>query len=219
MDHTEATATFATDRYLLGELSDAQADAFEEHYFDCAECTDDLRAGMQLLSGGRMLTHEGALAPEALAPEAAPAPVVRIADRRRRAWLPAAIAAALALAVTAPIIVKQQRDAHAPVFEAASQSYRLSAPRGPNDILTLDGNKPTVLWVDPSEPTYAQYEARLKRPDGSVMKVPFTPDPDGNPTPLMVRGLSPGPHELVVIGTDPAGQIAEISRNRFNVRR
>jgi hypothetical protein len=214
MDHTEATATFATDRYLLGELSDAQADAFEEHYFDCAECTDDLRAGMQLLSGGRMLT--GA------APAAAPAPVVQIADRRRWVWLPAALAAALALAVTAPIIVKQQRDARTPVFEEASQqSFLLSAARGPNDVpSTLDGNKPIVLFVDvPSEPTYAQYEARLQRPDGSVMKVSFKPDPDGNPTPLTVRGLSPGPHELVIIGTDPAGQIAEVSRNRFNVRR
>jgi hypothetical protein len=216
MDHAEASTTFATDRYLLGELSAAEADAFEEHYFDCADCTDDLRAGMQLLSGGRVLAHEAG------APEPAPAPVVRIADRRRRVWVPAAIAAALALAITAPIIVKQQNDARAPVFELASQqSFLLSVVRGPNDVpSTLDGNKPIVLFVDvPSEPTYAQYEARLKRPDGSVMKVPFKPDPDGNPTPLTVRGLNAGPHELVVIGTDPAGQIAEISRNRFNVRR
>src|SRR4051812_37042419 len=113
MDHAEATATFATDRYLLGELSAAEANALEDHYFDCAECADDLRAGIQLLDGGR------ALALEARASGKVSAPVVPIASRRRRVWVPAAIAAALALAVTAPIIVKQQRDASAPAFEVA----------------------------------------------------------------------------------------------------
>lgn len=216
MDHAEATETHATDLYLLGELSAAEADAFEEHYFDCVECADDLRVGMQLMSGGRGLAREQRERTEA------PAPVVPIAGRRprRAGWIPAAIAAALVLAVTGPVIVKQQLAANAPAFEVAQQTFLVSGSRGANDVPAFDGNAPIVLSVDvPSEPTYSRYEARLHRPDGPDLALPMTPDLSGETTTLTVRGLSAGPHELVIMGMDPAGQHAVISRNRFIVRR
>lgn len=215
MDHAEAINTEAADRYLLGDLSAAEADAFEAHYFDCAECVDDLRAGMQLISAGRIVARD--------AEAAVAAPVIQIAERRTRraSWIPAVAAAALVLAIAAPVIFMQQRNANAPAFEVASQYSFLSAgSRGENDVPTLNGNVPIVLWADvPSGPTYSRYEARLIRPNAPALTLPFTPDPNGEATPLTVRGLGAGPHELVIIGTDPAGQHAEISRNRFIVRR
>ena len=44
MDHTEAVQLMATERYLLGELSAEQREAFEEHFFECYECALDVRA-------------------------------------------------------------------------------------------------------------------------------------------------------------------------------
>lgn len=215
MDHAEAIATYATDRYLLGELTAAEADAFEEHYFDCVDCADELRVGMQFMSGGRKLAREAT-------EPVAPAPVVSIAERRprRTAWIPAAAAAALVLAIATPLLVMQRRTT-GPTFEIASQhSFLLADSRAASDVPTLNGNAPIVLWADvPSEPTYSRYEARLQRPDGPVLTLPFNPDPNGEPTPLMVRGSSAGPHELAIIGMDPAGQHAVISRHRFIVRR
>ena len=214
MDHAEATSTQAPDRYLLGELSAAEADAFEEHYFDCAECADDLRAGMQLMSGGRSLAREAKASP-------ALAPVIPIAPRRAR-WIPAVAAAALMLAITTPVIIKQWRSANAPAFEVATEYLVKEGVRGPNDgdVKTFDGNAPIVLWVPiPSEPIYSHYEAHLHRPDGSVLSLPITRDPEGDPTALTVRGLAAGNHELVIIGTDPAGQHAVLIRDRFIVRR
>ena len=35
MDHSEAVQLMATERYLLGELSPDQREAFEEHFFEC----------------------------------------------------------------------------------------------------------------------------------------------------------------------------------------
>ena len=214
MDHAEATATAATERYLLGDLSAAEADAFEEHYFDCADCAEDLRTGVQFMSGGRGVARE--------AQTPAEAPVVSLAERRSRfsRWVPAVAAAALVLAITGPVIVKQQRDASAPAFEVASQVFFAAGEsRGANDAPALDANAPTVLLVDvPSEPTYSRYEARLHRPTGPALTRPFTPDPNGAPTPLSVRGLAAGSHELVIVGIGPAGQQAEISRHRFIVR-
>lgn len=216
MQHTEATAMEATDRYLLGELTAAEADAFEEHYFECIECAEELRIGMQFMSGGRGLARQASI------PAAPPAPVVSIAERRarRRTWIPAAAAAALVLAIATPLLMKQ-RAAGGPAFEVASQhSFLLSDSRGAGEVPTLDGRVPIVLWADvPSEPTYSRYVARLYRPDGPVLELPFTPDLNGEATPLTVRGLSAGRHELAIVGMDPAGQHAEISRHRFIVRR
>ncbi len=217
MDHTEATASNAADRYLLGELSAAEADAFEEHFFDCTECADDLRIGVQVLHGGRKLARE------TRAPEAAPAaPVVSLAERRTRraSWVPAAVAAALVLAISTPLLMRQRAQS-GPAFEVASQhSFLLAESRGAGDVPTLNGNAPIVLWADvPPQPAYARYEARLQRPGGPVLTLPFTPDPDGEPTPLTVRGLDAGSHELAIVGIDAAGGQTEIARHRFIVRR
>jgi hypothetical protein len=46
MDHTEAIRLQAAAKYALGELSPAQMDEYEEHYFDCAECALDVKAIM-----------------------------------------------------------------------------------------------------------------------------------------------------------------------------
>lgn len=43
MNHTEAIETQAAERYLLGELDDAQREAFEEHFFDCPVCAMEVR--------------------------------------------------------------------------------------------------------------------------------------------------------------------------------
>jgi len=44
MDHDTAIRMNATERYFLGELSGEDRDAFEEHFFSCPECSEDLRA-------------------------------------------------------------------------------------------------------------------------------------------------------------------------------
>jgi hypothetical protein len=51
--HDEAVKTLATERYLLGEMPDGERDAFEEHFFDCPDCADDVRAGGLVQDGVR----------------------------------------------------------------------------------------------------------------------------------------------------------------------
>jgi hypothetical protein len=53
MDHNEAAATGATERYMLGEMGEAERSAFEEHFFSCAECAEDVRAAGILRRGIR----------------------------------------------------------------------------------------------------------------------------------------------------------------------
>jgi hypothetical protein len=44
MDHEVASTTHAVERYLLGEMPSSERDAFEEHYFACMECADEIRS-------------------------------------------------------------------------------------------------------------------------------------------------------------------------------
>jgi hypothetical protein len=44
MNHNEAIKLRATEKYALGELPEDMRDAYEEHFFDCAECAMDMRA-------------------------------------------------------------------------------------------------------------------------------------------------------------------------------
>ena len=58
MDHNEATQQMVAERYLLGELTPELRDAFEEHAFDCPECSVDLRAGATFIGAAKSRTSE-----------------------------------------------------------------------------------------------------------------------------------------------------------------
>lgn len=44
MNHEVAVTTRAAERYILSELESDEREAFEEHYFECQDCAEDVRA-------------------------------------------------------------------------------------------------------------------------------------------------------------------------------
>jgi hypothetical protein len=44
MNHEQAMKDQASERYLLGELPENERDAFEEHYFECMMCADEVKS-------------------------------------------------------------------------------------------------------------------------------------------------------------------------------
>ena len=70
MDHNETIQLQAAVKYVLGELSTAQREEYEEHYFDCVECAVDIKAlatfadtTRELLRRERETQREAELAP------------------------------------------------------------------------------------------------------------------------------------------------------------
>ena len=53
LDHLKATKRNVADRYVLGELSQAQREEFEDHYFECVDCAEDVRAFLAISSNSR----------------------------------------------------------------------------------------------------------------------------------------------------------------------
>jgi len=53
LTHEQAVATMACERYLLDELSELERQAFEDHFFTCADCADAVRVGELMRVGAR----------------------------------------------------------------------------------------------------------------------------------------------------------------------
>jgi hypothetical protein len=53
MTHEQAVSTFASERYLLEEMTEPERTVFEEHYFSCVDCADDVRMGAVMSDGAR----------------------------------------------------------------------------------------------------------------------------------------------------------------------
>jgi anti-sigma factor RsiW len=49
VNHDDAAALKMTERYILGELSDVDSAEFEEHFFGCTECAEDVRQAHRLV--------------------------------------------------------------------------------------------------------------------------------------------------------------------------
>src|SRR5205823_5319932 len=87
VDHQEAIDIHAAEGYLLGDLTAAEHDAFEEHYADCDACFANVRDGAAVVAVTSVL----------------PKPV------RRDHWkFVPQIAAAACFAITIPMIGYQQ---------------------------------------------------------------------------------------------------------------
>jgi hypothetical protein len=53
MDHLQAENSMACERYLLDEMSEQERNSFEDHYFSCLECAEDLRLAGLMRDGVR----------------------------------------------------------------------------------------------------------------------------------------------------------------------
>jgi hypothetical protein len=64
MDHNEAVRLQAAEKYLLGELPKEQHAAFEDHYFDCSACAEEMKATAAFMESSRQVVRE--VAPQAI---------------------------------------------------------------------------------------------------------------------------------------------------------
>lgn len=58
MEHNDAVRLQVVEQYILGELPPTVRDEFEAHYFDCAVCSFNLRAGIAFAAGTRQFFEE-----------------------------------------------------------------------------------------------------------------------------------------------------------------
>jgi len=204
MEHTDAIATQATERYLLGELNDTETNAFEEHYFDCHLCAEDVRSGMAFFEGGRQLVRE----------EPAPIRVVPIAEHRRRrwGWTQVAVAAMLAYPITfVPLLMRSSARVAAPVIVLSSPVHvPVEVRAGAREAITVTGNEP-VLFNVPADVEYPSYQVRVLDPDGKALKTQgYKHEQTTDGLALTIHGVEPGVYQLSISAGEPLREIDRI---------
>jgi hypothetical protein len=214
MEHTDIQPDTAV-RYLLGEFSPADAEAFEAHYFDCSVCASDIRNGMRLLETGLDLPADQ---------ERHLAPVVPI-DRHRWRWMQSAAAAALVVLLGAAVFNdKLPWRRPAPTLEPIQTFEMSSVVRGgeaPAPIV-LAGGRSTLVYPNISlEPAFPHYELSIRNASKkTVLAYRLTEEMAKLNEPLLLSALPAGSYEVVIEGVRENGNRAPIvTPQRFEVRR
>ena len=191
MEHTEAVETLACERYLLDELTPEDREAFEEHYFGCAECAADVKAEAAIVSGVR-------------------ARKVRRQPRRWATWSSAAAAAVLAVIVGYQNLTpafQQARLLHPPSQALSTSLFR--SGQGEQKVASLYGD---VVTVDIDEVQGATgYTLKVVDSSGSTRASQYVPAAGALTTVYLVpaRKLPSGSYFLKV-KPEGAGQPSSV---------
>ena len=222
MDHLEAKRLHAAEKYVLGELSADQRDAYEEHYFDCAECAEDVKATLTFVTAGREVFREepAPVAPKELAPRS-----------RWTSWFRPMIAIpAMAVLLLAIGYYSRTSKPQIGVITAPGQTI-LSSPsfglRGGDrlenekTVVQVHGNDSVQLHFDfvPSQvQNFSSYTGELRDSASRVLlQFDIPPDRVNKEVNLIVPSglLRPGDYTLTVFGRD-SSSAAKISVAKFS---
>lgn len=225
-DHFEMQRQGYADLYLAGRLNADQAATFEEHFFDCEECADELENARQFRRALESLPSAVVM------PDAAPA-------RFERGWFFAALGfAAAALVLIAPGLILLSRY-RAAVKESArvggelakekdqrrSELAALASPRvrrleqyrsGHPEVPILLASEFNILQI--AEPTaVGQWRGSLAKTGGEVVWQYDGLRQDGDGTLTIAvppNSATPGEFTLRIETMDPAAGLS----GRFSIR-
>jgi len=203
MNHDDAMEMMAADRYILGELEPTERDAFEEHFFECSVCADDVRDSAKFAAGVRT----------------SDARVMKVPAVGRFNWWATAAASVFAalLGYQSLIVVPQMRmamRAHTqtqtqpvPVMRLAADEITLdSQARGTSVVITAreDEDVPLAVVIHDRDP-HQVYTLEIRDAADRVRDSLKAPAQESNePVRLVVAAgrLSSGEYKIVIRGGD-----------------
>jgi hypothetical protein len=204
VNHQEAMAASAVEKYLLDEMPPAQRDDFEEHYFSCTECAADLRASAAFLDAAKQELRVGAILRSRTAPPKTPWWAVF----GRPVFLSTACAGLLAVIAVQNLAVFPRMSADVP--EVLPTLSLVGGNARGAELAHLPGNRAHAFLLNidvPADESYASYACTLLAPNGTPLwrvpisreqakdtvsiRVPTTPAIAGTYT-LLVQGMKSG---------------------------
>jgi hypothetical protein len=189
MTHDEAIKSGATERYVLDEMTDEERDGFEQHYFDCAVCAEDVNAAIAIRDG--------------LAAERVPVQPAVVPFEPKRRWMPASLAAAASLMIGALFM---QVGYVAPLLRPTTPALHVLSETRAETNQILDRTKPNELLVniDPSDQaaqfTWAILDARNRERASQVVPANQITSDLLLPVNIAPKSLAPGKYTLRLVG-------------------
>lgn len=204
MNHPDAVALGAVEKYVLGELSVAERDDFEAHYFECAECASQLQA----LEALRGTLRE---------------PPPQVMPARGRSWMerPAMARAALAASVLLGVVVGYQNIYTLPELRQAVHQPRLITTIQPDTqyrgapVAAMDFRVPLQF-----RPGFTAYRIELQSASGSPLAgLHVTAQEAASSEGIRFARTTErsGNLQIVIYGENASFQPQEINRHRIYV--
>jgi anti-sigma factor RsiW len=229
MDHEAAVQQMVAERYLLDELAPELRDEFEEHLFDCAECSLDLRAGAHFVEEAKLQLPNLTRSLEGSRTVAPVKPARKNSDWF--AWLRPAFAVPAFAALLA--VIGYQNLATIPSLRSEATQPRLvpwasfhTGTRGDAHLsVPADRKQGAGVLIELSqENIYTSYAFELYDPQGKLSwshsaAASGQPGPGEGMFSLVIpgEGLQPGSYTLVTSGITPQGGRAELDRRILDV--
>ncbi len=223
MDHDLAVKSQACEKYLLGELSPDLRDAYEEHYFSCAECATQLRMVAELVGASQHIFAQ------------TPAPVVSAGARlvpESGGWLrwfrpaiaiPVLATLLLVVGYQNLVMIPQLKESRAPrvlpMFSLISANTRGETV----PVFSTQPNQPVGLYVDvPADAAYSTYGISLLDPSGRTTPLRSLSYPEAQKTQVVIVNpeKTSGKYTLIISGqtnSQLASPPAELARIQFTV--
>jgi hypothetical protein len=219
MDHETAIQDRAAERYVLDEFSPEERADFEEHFFGCPGCANEVRAATLLAANAKAVFNEES------ARQAAWEPSPR--RPRMRLFWPLAASAALNLALLAGIGLERLRLGDPPAGVIEPQFYHsfgvpAASRSAPQSFAVPPGSRFFGARFDllPGQ-HFEGFEYQILDSTGASRSARSLPSPGGEDSGLElavpVVSLEPGEYVLVVRGRQQTTS-TEISRARFSIQ-
>jgi hypothetical protein len=218
MDHNQAVQLQAAVKYVLGELSQAQRDEYEEHFFDCVECAVDIKALATFADTTReVLRQEKA---NRLVKESVPASGGWLRWLQPVVVVPAFAALLLIIAYQNTVTIPQAREdasSGAAQLFVTSRALKMAVTRGGEEIPKYSvhqGQSLPLKFDFTPKRSFDAYVCRLQGESGRAVLLVRVPGSFTNKELNLVvpaNSVKPGKYALVFTG-DP-GSMGQSARD------
>jgi hypothetical protein len=217
MGHDEAVASQSVEKYLLGQLAAEERTRFEEHFFDCELCAEEVRTGILLMDNA---------AAEFLAPPATQSVTSHPIVAARKSWLdwfrfdwrqPAFALPAIALVAVAALWVadhtrlnRELASANDPQIVSTEQ---IGVVRGAASVPVDRSERAVVLSldIDPDKDTSLNYSVEISSVGTPSAFLTVTHHTPGSSIEVLLptARYKPGRYTFTIRGKDAAGPVVE----------
>lgn len=220
MDHETAIRIQAAERYVLEEFPPEERAAFEEHFFECPECAEEVRSATIFAANAKAVLRDERAKEQAKLERAAERPA------RRFSWVLAA-SGVLNVALVAGLGLEWMQSRKAagsiePQFYSTVAVTAASRGSQPAAVLPAGARFFGVRFdLLPGE-QFESFAYRILDAKGSVrsagtLAAPFSESSERQLA-IPVAPLEPGDYTVVLVGKQ-AGNSKEIGRRTFSISR
>ncbi|HEY2499134.1 MAG TPA: zf-HC2 domain-containing protein [Candidatus Angelobacter sp.] len=216
IDHDEAMQNMIAERYLLGELSEGDRDAYEEHLFACPICFEQVKAGSEFVG------HLRRIGTEEPTPTLMSGFMSQLVGGMRN---PAAISALCLFLLASGIAVRQNSiitRLKEPRPELRSVLTGIAHGFGATTVLQVSKNSELSLHVEYARKgEFTHYLAQIVSSSGKLLHTIALPETQTGTMAsiaMPAEALNPGQYSIVVIGRRSDGTQEEVGRGSFDLQ-